>query len=387
VSVIPDFMESIEQRDLRLSARAFADGELGLSMIDRDTSSSFSREEWEKCARFGVFRLPIPESLGGDGADGQTIASVMEGLGEGCKDLGLLFSINAHLWTVVMPIVEFGNEDQKDRYLTGLTDGTLIGGNGSSEPGAGSDVFSMTTRAVEDGDFFVLNGSKLFTTNAPVANVFVCYATIDPQYGMGGITAFLVDRDTPGFTIGPPSKKMGLRTSPMAELAFEDCRIPKRNVVGRVGRGGQAFECSMKWERSFILASSVGTMQRRLEKCLQYANERKQFGKRIGKFQLVSSRIVDMKLRLETSRFLLHKAAWLIDHGSEPQNRLGAAMAKLYISEAFVQSGLDAVQIYGGYGYMTEFEVERELRDAIGGRLYSGTSEIQRMIIARELGL
>jgi alkylation response protein AidB-like acyl-CoA dehydrogenase len=311
----------------------------------------------------------------------------MEGLGEGCKDLGLLFSISAHLWTVVMPIVEFGNEDQKDRYLTGLTDGTLIGGNGSSEPGAGSDVFSMTTRAVEDGDFFVLNGSKVFTTNAPVANVFLCYATIDPQYGMGGITAFLVDRDTPGFTIGPPSKKMGLRTSPMAELAFEDCRIPKRNVVGRVGRGGQAFECSMKWERSFILASSVGTMQRRLEKCLQYANERKQFGKRIGKFQLVSSRIVDMKLRLETSRFLLHKAAWLIDHGSEPQNRLGAAMAKLYISEAFVQSGLDAVQIYGGYGYMTEFEVERELRDAVGGRLYSGTSEIQRMIIARELGL
>jgi hypothetical protein len=261
----------------------------------------------------------------------------------------------------------------------------MIGGNAMSEPGSGSDAYSLSTTAQRRGETYLLNGSKLFVTNGSVADVILVFATVDRDRGANGITAFLVEKSFPGFTVARKVEKMGLRTSPMAELFFDQCEVPAENRLGKEGAGKNLFTDSMTWERGCILAGAVGAMERLLETCIRYARERKQFGQSIGKFQLVASKIVDMKLRVETARSLLYKAAWLKGRGRSIF--LEAAMAKLYISESWVQCALDAVQLHGGYGYMKEFEVERELRDATGSRLYSGTSEIQRLIIGPLLGL
>ena len=307
----------------------------------------------------------------------------MEGLGYGCHDQGLLFSINAHMWTNSIPILTFGTHDQKKKYLPGLCDGQLIGANGVSEPGAGSDVFSMRTRVVQEANGYVLTGTKIFVTNAPVADLFAVYGTLDPKRGALGICAFIIEKGTPGLSVGKKMDKMGLRTSPMAELVLDNCHVPEIARLGREGRGGEVFNCSMAWERACILATCVGTMRRQLEKCIEYARTRKQFGQPIGKFQSVANHIVDMKLRFETARLLIYKVGWLMHTGKSAD--IDAAMAKLYVSESYVKSCLDAIQVHGGGGYMTELEIERELRDSVGSTLYSGTSEIQRNIIARGL--
>jgi alkylation response protein AidB-like acyl-CoA dehydrogenase len=309
----------------------------------------------------------------------------MEGLGYGTRDQGLLFSLNAHLWTNSVPILRYGTDEQRTRYLPGLCAGTLIGANAATEPEAGSDIFSLRTRAVREGDTYVLTGTKMFVTNAQAADLFVTYATIDPRLGPMGVTGFIVDRDTPGVTVGRPMHKMGLRTSPMGEVIFEDARVPVANRLGREGRGVEVFECSMEWERGCILASCLGVMRRQLEECVRHARERRQFGRPIGKNQSVANRIVDMRVRLETSRPLVYEIGRLKDRDRPAM--LEAAMAKLHVSRSFVDSSLDAIQIFGGYGYMTEQEIERDLREAVGSGLYSGTSEIQRNIIARALGL
>jgi alkylation response protein AidB-like acyl-CoA dehydrogenase len=309
----------------------------------------------------------------------------MEGLGYATRDHGLLFSINAHLWTNSMPILEYGTDEQRQRFLPGLTSGALIGANGASEPDAGSDVFAMRTRAVRDGDCYVLEGTKTFVTNGPVADLAVVYATIDSKLGATGITAFIVERSTPGLRVGPPFQKMGLRTSPMAELVLDGCRVPVANRLGREGRGAQVFERSMEWERGCILATCLGSMRRQLDACITHARTRKQFGRPIGKFQSVANRIVDMKVRLDTCRPLVYRIGRLKDAGRPAMQE--AAIAKLYVSDCYVKSSLDAIQIFGGYGYMTEQEIERDLRDAVGGTIYSGTSEIQRNVIAASLGL
>jgi hypothetical protein len=309
----------------------------------------------------------------------------MEGLGYGCRDNGLIFAINAQMWSVQHPILSFGTQEQKEKYLPGLCSGDLIGGQGMTEPDSGSDAYSLRTRAERSNSGYVLNGTKMMVTNAPVADLVVVYATVDPDQGASGITAFLVEKGTPGFTISRDIEKMGLRTSPMGELIFQDCYIPEENRLGAEGAGASIFNSSMEWERSSILASHVGAMEHQLETCVRYARERKQFQQPIGKFQSVANRIAEMKVRLETARLILYKVAWLKKMG-KPTN-MEAAIAKLYLSECFVASSLDAIRIHGGYGYMTEFEVERNLRDSIGGTLYSGTSDIQRVIIARWLGL
>lgn len=374
-----------EQVRLQASAIEFAQSALASDMRERDRHESFERSLWEECARFGVLGMPIPEQFGGLGLGLSELIAVMEGLGYGTRDQGLLFSLNAHLWTNSMPILRYGTPAQREAYLPGLSNGSLIGANGASEPDAGSDIFSMRTRAERRGDSYVLNGTKMFVTNAPVCDLIVAYATIDPALGAMGVTAFIVERDRPGVTIGRRLEKMGLRTSPMAEIIFEDCVIPVEQRLGREGRGVEVFECSMEWERGCILASCLGSMRRQLEECIAHARARKQFGKAISKFQAVASRLVDMKVRLETCRPLVYRLGWLKD-----QNRramLEAAVAKLYVSDCLVKSSLDAIQIFGGYGYMMEQQVERDLRDAVGSTLYSGTSEIQRNIIASQLGL
>jgi alkylation response protein AidB-like acyl-CoA dehydrogenase len=284
-----------------------------------------------------------------------------------------------------MPIDRFGTDAQKEKYLPGLCDGSLIGVQGMTEPDSGSDAYSLATTARRDGDSFVLNGSKTYITNAPVADVFVVFASIDRSKGWAGLCAFIVERDTPGLQIGPNFRKMGLRTSPMSELVMTDCVVPAENLLGKVGSGMMVFNHSIEWERSCILASAVGTMERQLEEAVKFANSRQQFGEPIGKFQAVSHKLVDMRLRLETSRLLLYRLGWMLDQGKPVA--LDAAMVKLHLSESFLQSSLDNVQIHGALGYMSEAEVERDVRDAIAGRIYSGTSEIQKNIIARHMGL
>jgi alkylation response protein AidB-like acyl-CoA dehydrogenase len=254
-----------------------------------------------------------------------------------------------------------------------------------TEPGSGSDAFSLATTAQRKGDHYLLNGSKTFVTNGPIADVLVVYATVDRSSGPRGITTFLVEKGFSGFSAGRQMDKMGLRTSPLGQVSLVDCEVPLENCLGAEGAGVGIFTHSMEWERSCILASAVGEMQRQLEACIRYARERKQFGQPIGKFQLVATKIVDMKVRLETARSLIYRVGWLKSKGRLAL--MEAAMAKLYISECWVQSCLDAIQIHGGYGYMTDLGLERELRDALGSRLYSGTSEIQRLVIAQLLGL
>jgi alkylation response protein AidB-like acyl-CoA dehydrogenase len=254
-----------------------------------------------------------------------------------------------------------------------------------SEPNSGSDAYSLQTTAERRGDKYILNGSKTFVSNGTIGDLIIVYATVDRSKGANAISGFLVEKDCPGFKVGRALEKMGLRTSPMAELFFDDCEVPVENRLGREGNGKSLFTHSMNWERSCILASAVGAMQRLLDISIRYAHDRKQFGQPVGKFQLVATKIVDMKMRLEEARAALYRTAWL--HGKGKSIFLEAALAKLTISENWVKCAEDAIQIHGGYGYMVESELERELRDALGSRLYSGTSEMQRVIAGSLLGL
>ena len=286
---------------------------------------------------------------------------------------------------MVIPLVTAGTREQQLKYLPGLADGTLIGANAMSEPNAGSDAFSLTTTARRAGDKYVLNGNKTWVTNGSVADVFAVYTTVDRAKGAHGITAFLVEKGTPGLVVGRKIEKMGLRTSPMSEVFFDDCEVPAANRLGAEGGGSVLFSRSMTWERGCILASAVGSMQRVLERCIDYARTRKQSGQPIGKFQHVAGKIVDMKLRIETARHLLYHSAWLRSLGKA--GFIEAAMVKLWVSDSWVKTCEDAIQIHGAYGYTIECELEREMRDAIGSRIYSGTSEIQKNLIAGLLGL
>ncbi|MFN2487248.1 MAG: acyl-CoA dehydrogenase family protein [Acidimicrobiia bacterium] len=380
-----DFDLSDEQRNYQETVTKFARRYLNDGLVEKDANLYFDAAAWRRCAEFGLQGLPVPLDFGGQGADPLTIVLAMEALGYGCADNGLIFSLNAQMWSCEVPLIRFGTEEQKRRYLPGLCDGSLIGVQGMSEPAAGSDAFSLTTSAAKDKGRFVLNGTKTFITNAPVADVFVVFATTDRSKGAFGLSAFLVEAGTPGLTIGAPFHKMGLRTSPMSELSFADCQIPESNLLGPFGAGMSIFNHSMEWERGIILASAVGTMQRQLETALAYAKSRRQFGQPIGKFQGVSHRLADMKVRLEAGRLLLYQLGWAMNKGRP--TRLESAMVKLYLSEALVRSSLDTLQIHGGYGYMTETEIERDVRDAVGSRIYSGTSDIQRNLIAASMGL
>ena len=381
-----DFSWSEQQLALRDRYVRFAREELDAGVLERDRSGVFSREHWQKCADFGVLRLSVPEAYGGAaGVDLLTATLAMEGLGYGCRDNGLAFGLNAQLWTVQLPIARFGTEEQKHRFLPDLCSGRRIGAHAITEPEAGSDVFSLRATAARCDGGYVLNGTKSLVTFAPIADLALVFATIDPARGKWGITAFLAERGTPGFGSGPSREKMGLRTVPIGELTFENCFVPEANRLGPEGAGVSISSQSLEVERCCILASQLGAMQRQLEAAVRFARERRQFGQPIGKFQSVSNRIAEMKLRLETARLLLYKVAWL-----KAMNRpamLEAALLKLHLSESFVQSGLDAIHVHGGGGYLTESEVERDLRDAIGGTLYAGTSDIQRNIIARLVGL
>jgi alkylation response protein AidB-like acyl-CoA dehydrogenase len=380
-----DFSLSAEQRELKEAAVAFARRELDQDVVKREAAGEFSPEAWRACAKFGVQGMPVPAELGGGGADVLSTVLVMEGLGYGCHDNGLIFSLNAQMWSLEMPLVKFGSAAQRQAYLPGLVSGDLIGVHAMTEPDSGSDAFSMRTRVEQRGDSYVLNGTKLYITNGPVADVVLVFAVHPGRTPVAGASAFLVDKGTPGFSVSRGLDKMGLRTSPMGEVVLTDCVVPAEKRLGPEGAGMTIFNSSMGWERSCILASAVGAMQRQLESCVDYGRTRRQFGRPIGKFQAVAGKVADMYLRVEAARLLVYQAAWLAGQGKPAVAE--AAAAKLFASEAWVASSLDAIQIHGAYGYTTEAGVERDLRDAVASRIYSGTSEIQRVILAGMLGL
>ena len=375
-----------EQQTLREEIVRFAQKELNDDLIARDRAQAFNRDLWKQCGEMGLQGLPVPEEYGGSAADGLTTAIAMEALGYGCRDSGLVFSICAHLLSCVVPLWKHGNEAQKRRWLPGMCDGTLVGVHAMTEPDSGSDAYTMHTRATPDGGGWRINGTKIFITNGPVADMVIVFAVTDAEKGFhGGITAFLVEAGTPGFRTSQKIEKMGLRTSPFAELVFEDVYVGPDTVLGRPGAGAQQFQNSMDWERVCLFASHVGTMERLTEQSIEYARTRRQFGQPVGKFQAIQHKVADMKIRLEAARLLVRRAAAMLDRSKMVS--LDAAVAKVFTSEALVQTALDAVQIHGGYGYCTEYEIERAVRDAVGSTIYSGTSEMQRQIIARFVGL
>ncbi len=378
-----DFSFSEEQQQLRQGAQKFG-ASLNEGLAQRYTDAEFSRDLWDRCGQFGLQGMVVPAAYGGGEHDPLDMVAILEGLGLGCRDNGLIFSIGAHLWACEIPLQLFGTEEQKQKHLTRLCSGEAIGANAMTEPDSGSDAYSLRSTAVEDGDHYVLNGTKTFVTNAPVADLFITYARTGGS-GFAGITGFVVERDTPGLFVGPKFDKMGLRTSLMSEVAFEDCRVPGDAVIGRVGSGSFVFNHSMEWERLMIMASALGSMEHWLDRCTTYVKERKVGDTPISKHQAVAHRLVDMELHLEAARAALYRAAWI--KGEKGAAMRESAMAKVTASEAYVSNCRAALQLHGAYGYMAEYELERELRDATASTLYSGTSEVQRNIIAALKGL
>lgn len=373
--------------EMRTRIVEFAHTELSDDVVERDASGEFARESWKRCAAFGFQSMSVPAQYNTTGEDTTLLSGVLalEAFGYGCNDNGLGFALAAQMWTVQLPIVHYGTESQKERYLRPMCAGDLIGAHAVTEPDAGSDHLALSTVAEKVDGGYRLTGSKRYISLAPIADVALIFATTDPAKGRWGLTAFLVDIPSEGLTVSEPRNKMGLRTVPMGDIELDNCFVPEDNRLGPEGAAASMSGSSLNIERTFILANQVGAMERQLEAAVEFARNRRQFGKPIGKFQSVSNRIADMRLNLETARLLLYKVAWMLDQGEDVT--VESALLKLHVSEAFLETSLDAIRVMGGAGYMAENDVERDLRDAVGGVIYAGTSDIQRVVIARMLGL
>lgn len=354
-------------------------------LLQRDADCVFWAQGWKRCAEAGIQGLVVPKEFGGQGLDLVSAMLRFEGLGVGCGDAGLVFGLSAQIWTMQVALERFGSDEHRSTWLPRLASGESIGSFAITEAESGSDAFALITEATPVDGGYVLNGTKSYVTLAPVCDVIMVFATTNPAVGRWGVTAFLIDSDTPGLTIGPNRSKMGLRTTPFADVVFEDCKIPESCRIGAEGSGAAIFSAAMESERGFLLAGSVGQLERHINEVVGYANERSQFGKPIGEFQSVSHEIADMKFAHETARLMLYKAAGLQARG-EP-SMMAAALAKLSASEAAVAGALSSIRVHGARGYVSEYGVERGLRDTIGGVIYGGSSGIQRNIIARLLGL
>lgn len=381
-----DFALTPEQADLRDRVVGFARS-LEDDVVVRDRDGTFPRDLWNRCADFGLQSMSIPAEYNASGTDTDLLSAAvaMEAFGYGCRDNGLSLALATHMWTVQHPIAEFGTDAQRTRWLPPMSAGAIIGAHAVTEPEAGSDHLAMATIAEPVDGGYRLTGTKRYITLGPVADLALLFATVDPSKGRWGITAFLVETDSPGCTRGAAQDKMGLRTVPMGDIVLDGCFVPEANRLGSEGSGASISSRALGIERTFILAFQVGAMARQLEDAIVHARTRHQFGQPIGKFQSVSNRIADMKLALETARLHLYKVVWMLDRGESVG--LEAALLKLHLGEAFVASSLDAVRIHGGAGYIAEGGVERDLRDAVGGVIYGGTSDIQRVLIGRMLGL
>lgn len=374
-----------EQRALRAAAVELG-AAVGKDHLDRDPGGDFSRDGWALVRESGLLGLPFPTEHGGLGADLVTTMHVLEGLGESCRDGGFPFSVTTHMVSTGVPLVRFGSAELKARYLPGVCSGSAIGAHAISEPDAGSDMMAMRTTAERGADGgYVLTGSKSFVSNGPVADTFVVYARTGTPGAADAITAFLVERDSPGLHVGEPISKMGLRTSPLSGLFLDGVRVPADRVVGKPGAGFLVLDHVMKWEILLSFVVNLGEMEHRLRECVRHARSREQFGRPIGSFQAVATKLVDMRVGVETSR------KWLYDTARKLMARktvtTDIAITKLVVSEANLASSLAAVQLFGGYGYMTEYGLEKDVRNAVAGTIYSGTTEIQRQRIAAMMGL
>lgn len=351
---------------------------------ETSTDPELARLAWKDAASIGLTGLCLPAQYGGMGLGALDTALCLEAFGRSCRDMGLVFAVAAHLLSCAVPIWEFGTPEAR-ALLSGMAAGDLVAGNAMTEDEAGSDVGRIRTTATRSSEGYLLNGEKSFVSNAPIADVFVTYAVTDKAAGFLGLSAFAVPRDLDGLVVGPPLSKMGLSGCLAARVRFEDCVVPAHYRLGAEGVGGAAFQRSMAWERGCLFAAYLGLMERQLAECVSRATARRQFGKKIAGFQAVSHRVARMRQRLESARLLLYRACWLLDQG---RTDVGAiAMAKTAVSEAAVANSLDAMQLFGAAGYLTGAGIEQQLRDCLPATVFSGTTEIQLELIAREAGL
>jgi alkylation response protein AidB-like acyl-CoA dehydrogenase len=358
---------------------------LGADHLERDGLEAFGWDAWKRLSSTGLFGLPFAVEYGGLAQDLLTTMYVLEGLGYSCRDGGLSFSASTHMMSTGIPLQRFGSPELKARYLPGICSGSTIGAHAITEPSGGSDMMAMQTVATSRGDEFILKGTKSFVSNGPLADLVVVYARTGERSSPDAITAFLVAGNAPGLVRGKPISKMGLRTSPLCELFLDDVRVPKGRVIGSVGAGFLILDYVMRWEILCSFIINIGEMQHRLEQCLEYARTRVQFGVNIGSYQSVSNRIVEMKIDVDTSRRWLYDTAAGVAAGRSAP--IDIAISKIVASEANVRSAMHAVQIFGGYGYMAEYGLEKDLRNSVAGTIYSGTSEVQRQRIATLMGL
>ncbi|MFD1397588.1 acyl-CoA dehydrogenase [Kroppenstedtia eburnea] len=375
------FRLSEEHEMMRKMVREFAEKEVAPTAAERDEQERFDRPIFDQMGRLGMTGIPWPEEVGGVGSDFLSYVIAVEELSRVCASTGV--TLSAHLSLASWPIYKFGNPEQKERFLRPLAEGTKLGAYGLTEPGSGSDAAGMRTTAVRDGDAYILNGNKIFITNGGEAEIYVVFAVTDPEKKHHGVTAFIVEKETPGFSIGKKEQKLGIRSSPTTEIIFEDCRIPVENRLGEEGQGFKIAMMTLDGGRNGIAAQAVGIAQGALDAATAYAKERKQFGKPIGKLQAIQFKLADMATQIEAARLLTYQAAWLESQGL-PYGK-ASAMAKLYAGDAAMQVTTEAVQVFGGYGYTREYPVERFMRDAKITQIYEGTNEIQRVVIANHL--
>ncbi len=372
-----------EHQDIRNLIRDVATNEIAPRAFKVDREAKFPVENFKKLGELGMLGLLVPEEYGGTGSDYRSYAIAVEEIGRACGSTGLSYAAHCSLGT--KPIVLFGTEAQKKKYLPKLATGEWIGAWALTEPGTGSDASSQKTTAKKQGDHWVLNGTKQFITNATDADVSIIMAMTDPSQGRKGISAFVVEKGTPGFYVSKVEKKLGMRGSPTASLTMEDCKIPAENILGEPGEGYKQALMTLEGGRISIGSLALGIAQAALDAALQYAKQREAFGQPIGKFQLIQGYLADMATQVQAARLLLYHAAWMKDHGKRVT--LEGSQAKLFASEIASRVCNLCVQIHGGYGYIEDFPAERFLRDAKLCEIGEGTSEIQRLLIARQLGL
>ncbi|WP_171125036.1 MULTISPECIES: acyl-CoA dehydrogenase family protein [unclassified Ruegeria] len=350
-----------------------------------DVTAENLRGVWKTIAEFGSFNFAVPSEFGGSGRTAQEFCSHFLGFGEGCRDNGLAMAVISQIWTLQKPLIRFGSSQVKAAYLPKLLAGETLGAFALTELEAGSDALALRTRADRVDGGYVLNGSKAFVGMGPNCDIAIVFAQTDPEKGRWGLSAFVVHAEDQGFIRHPAQGKLGLNSVPLGELEFRDCRISEDRRLGPEGAGAAIIQTTLDWERCFILTSQVGAMRRQLAECTDFAAARNLFGQSISEFQSVANRIADMRVRLETCELMLERAADLYD-AEKPLTQF-AAMANLHISEAFLCSSLEALRTHGGRGYLAGASTEQDARDALGGVIYSGTSDIQRQIIAKmEIG-
>jgi alkylation response protein AidB-like acyl-CoA dehydrogenase len=380
-----NFDLNAEQLRLRREITRFAQTELRFGAERLDQDEQFDAEGWAKCGAFGLLGLPAPAELGGRGLDPLAAVVAIEALALGCSDNGLVFAVCNHLFACVAPILKFGTAWQKTTYLPGLANGALIGAHAMTEPLSGSETSSIGTTAVRCGDSYVLHGNKIFITNGPVADVFVVFARTSAAHGASCLSAFVVEKDTPGLHVGPPISKMGLRSAPMSEIFLEDCEVTQQQRLGQEGDGALVFAVTTELERFYLSAMHLGAMKRQLARCVEYVQERQQFGHSLAGFQAVTHKLAQIKVDIELAEPMLYKIAWL--HQSRRAAFFESATIKLFTSEAYVRASLAALEIHGALGYTQQPGVERQVRDSLAAPIYAGTSNIQREIIVAWLGL